>query len=184
MIIKGRIISFRMADISDSEFILQLRMDQERNRFLSPVKNDLSLQTEWMKAYKEREKQQLEYYFIIIDSAEIPLGTVRLYDFRDSSFSWGSWLIKADSPLTTALESALLVYEFAFYHLGFNATHFEVMRGNVKVRAFHERFGAKVIESDDTTDFFVLSKAGYEQVRSKYVKYLPEKLLVSENPRV
>ena len=61
---------------------------------------------------------------------------------KNESFCWGSWLIKEDAPKTTAIESSLQIYEFGFYSLGF-----DVRKGNDKVIAFHQRFGAKIIFS-------------------------------------
>jgi RimJ/RimL family protein N-acetyltransferase len=179
MIVTGKSIKLRSADLSDAAFILNLRLDEQRNRFLSRIENNLTRQTEWLNQYLEREKSEKEYYFIITDLSSEALGTVRLYDFQGDSFSWGSWLIKAGSPAQAAIESALLVYELAFYHLGFHQTHFEVMQGNAKVRAFHERFGAEIVRSDTTRDYFILSREGYERMREKYKKYLPEQLIVT-----
>lgn len=179
MVVSGKTIKLRLADLSDASVILKLRMDEQRNRFLSRVENDVSLQTEWLRQYKEREKSGSEYYFIITDFQGETLGMVRLYDFQGDSFSWGSWLIKIGSPAQAAIESVLLVYEMAFYHLGFQQTHFEVMHGNDKVRAFHERFSAQMVRSDGTRDYFILKRASYEQIKVKYRKYLPEQITIN-----
>ena len=141
-------IKLRLANVEDSEFILNLRLDPELNRHVSEVENDLEKQKQWMRSYKEMERNGSEFYFIIESMQGDPYGTVRLYDFKDGSFCWGSWMIKKGSPAYAAIESALTIYEFAFYTLRFHRSHFDVRKGNKKVVKFHEGFGAKRTSSD------------------------------------
>lgn len=165
-------IVLRLVEEDDAEFILSLRIDDDRNRYLSTVKNDLNAQREWIKAYKNREARSEEYYYVIEASDSERLGVVRLYDFRDDSFCWGSWILKRGAPKYAAIESALAVYELAFYTFGFNRSHFDVVKGNDRVIAFHRRFGAKQIDEDETNVYFVISKENYETTREKYRKFL------------
>lgn len=173
MVFKGKSISFRSVQLEDAEFILSLRLDDRLNRYLSPVDSNLQQQVDWLREYKKRELNGTEYYFIIEDNRGEELGTLRLYDFRDNSFSWGSWIIKQGAPSNVAIESALLVYEFAFKILNFTQTHFEVIKENSKVKAFHERLGAELINSDEQKNYYVFSRQSYENISGKYRKYLP-----------
>ena len=84
----------------------------------------------------------------------------------------GHWILKGNSPSYMAIESALLVYEFAFYNLKFNKSHFDVRINNEKVVAFHTRLGATVINSDELNYYFNYSKESYEQIKHRYRKYL------------
>ena len=95
-----------------------------------------------------------------------------MYDFRDDSFCLGSWLVKEDAPKTTAIESALQIYEFGFYTLGFKKSHFDVRKGNDKVIAFHQRFGAKIVDENEKEIFFNFEKSDYEIIKEKYKRYL------------
>jgi RimJ/RimL family protein N-acetyltransferase len=171
--LQGRNIRLRLAEVSDAAFIFALRSDEERNRYLSAIGAEVSAQAEWLAKYKEREKAGTEYYFIIEDRAGAPCGTVRIYDYRGDSFSWGSWVIAPGGPPTAAIETALLIYEFAFGALGFQRCHFEVRKGNDRVQAFHERFGARMTHEDEHTRYFDYSRVGYEAIRGRYAKYLP-----------
>ena len=81
-----------------------------------------------------------------------------MYDFKSDSFCWGSWIIKEDAPKTTAIESALQIYEFGFYSLGFEKAYFSVRKGNNKVIAFHKRFGTKIADENELYYFFILEK--------------------------
>lgn len=170
--LSGKSIDLKLVEERDAQFILSLRTDQNKNKFLNRVDNDLNKQVDWLKQYKTRESAGYEYYFIIIGKDQSKYGTVRLYDFIGDSFCWGSWIVKAGSPAVVAIESALLVYDFAFYELGFSKSHFDVRKENARVRAFHERMGAVKVNEDSVDCFYVYTKESYELIRQRYAKYL------------
>jgi len=167
---KAKDINFRFSEVSDAEFILSLRTDTRYNQHLSQVDSSVEKQMEWLKKYKEKEGK--EYYFIIQrNSDNKPIGTIRIYDFlkEESSFCWGSWILNEDKPPKAAVQSAILIYEYAFYELGFNRSHFNVRKDNTGVINFHLRFGAKQIGSTDNDIFFHFYKSEYEVNRPNYL---------------
>ena len=172
MIIYGKNINMRAVTTEDAEFIYNMRQNQDKTKYLSKVTGTVESQKEWIKNYKQREEEKKEFYFVIESKDEEKLGLVRMYDFRDNSFCWGSWLIKEDAPKTTAIESALQIYEFGFYDLKFQKSHFDVRKGNDKVIAFHQRFGAKIVDEDELDYFFNFEKSDYEITKEKYKRYL------------
>jgi len=172
MIIYGKNINMRTVTIEDAEFIYSMRQNQDKTKYLSKVTGTVASQKEWIKSYKQREEEKKEFYFVIKSKDEEKLGLVRMYDFKNNSFCWGSWLIREDAPKATAIESALQIYEFAFYTLGFEESHFEVQKGNDKVIAFHQRFGAKVVAENELGYFFNFEKSEYEITKEKYKRYL------------
>lgn len=171
--LRGRNICLRLASVDDAHFILGLRQDESRNRYISRIDADFEAQTRWLRDYKEREAKGEEYYFIIELADGTSAGTVRIYDYQGDSFSWGSWVIAPNTAPTVAIESALLVYEFAFGPLGFRRCHFQVRKGNDRVTAFHKRFGAEVVSEDELEYHFMYSREGYALVRPRYDKFLP-----------
>ena len=172
MLICGKNINLRTVEIEDAEFIFSMRQNQNKTKYLSTVTGTVESQKEWIENYKQREEDKKEFYFVIESKDEEKLGLVRMYDFQDESFCWGSWLIKEDAPKTTAIESALQIYEFGFYNLGFEKSHFDVRKGNDKVIAFHKRFGAKIINEDELDYFFNFEKSDFEITKEKYKRYL------------
>ena len=172
MIIYGKNINMRTVEIEDAEFIYNMRQNQNKTKYLSKVTGTVESQKEWIKNYKQREEEKKEFYFVIESKDKEKLGLVRMYDFQDESFCWGSWLIKEDAPKTTAIESALQIYEFGFYSLGFEKSHFDVRKGNDKVISFHQRFGAKIVDEDELDYFFNFEKSDYEKMKEKYKRYL------------
>ena len=172
MLICGKNINLRTVEIEDAEFIFSMRQNQNKTKYLSKVTGTVESQKEWIKNYKQREENKKEFYFVIESKDKEKLGLVRMYDFQDDSFCWGSWLIKEDAPKTTAIESALQIYEFGFYNLGFEKSHFDVRKGNDKVIAFHQRFGAKIIYEDEIDYFFNFTKIDYKITKERYKRYL------------
>ena len=172
MIIYGKNINMRTVEIDDAEFVYTMRQDQNKTKYLSKVSGTIQNQKEWIAQYKKREADKKEFYFFIEAKNAEKLGLVRIYDLKDKYFCWGSWLIKEDAPKFTAIESALQIYEFGFYTLGFERSHFDVRKGNDRVIAFHQRFGAKIINEDELNYFFNFEKSDYEMIKQKYGKYL------------
>ena len=148
MELKGKNIYLRLAQPADAQFIHSLRVDETYNKHLSKVDNDVSKQVEWLIEYKKREELGIEFYYIIHrQSDSLPIGTVRIYDFLGDkdSFCWGSWILNENKTRYAALESALLIYDFAFFTLGFKRCHMDIRKENLKVIEFHKRFGVKII---------------------------------------
>ncbi len=172
MIICCKNLNLRTVAIEDAEFIYNMRQNQNKTKYLSRVTGTVESQKEWIKNYKQREEEKKEFYFVIESKDKRKLGLVRMYDFQDNSFCWGSWLIKEDAPKSTAIESALQIYEFGFYSLGFEKSHFDVRKENDKVIAFHQRFGAKIVDEDELDYFFNFEKRDYEIIKEKYKRYL------------
>jgi len=173
--VRGKEIVFRNAEISDAAFILSLRSDSDKSRYLSSTSPEFSHQVSWLNDYAEKNDQA---YFIIETKAGEPLGTVRLYDAHIDSFCWGSWILKDGAPMTSAIESALMVYSYAIDSLGFLAAHFDVRRGNENVWRFHERFGAERVGETKNDYLYQIDGEKILAARLKYKKYLPESVTV------
>jgi RimJ/RimL family protein N-acetyltransferase len=151
-------IGIRLVEPSDAAFILSLRLDGRYNKFLSKVEGNLEAQERWILDYKTEEKAGNQFYFIIERLDGTQCGTVRVYDFREDSFCWGSWILNEEKTKYAALESAILIYQFGFDNLGFSKCHFDVMKGNDRVISFHKRFGAEVVGEDSENFYFEIKK--------------------------
>lgn len=166
--ITSKTIKMRFVEESDAEFILKLRLDRKYNQFLSQVNADLKSQKNWIKKYKEDEKNKKQFYFIIERLDGTPCGTVRVYDLKEKSFCWGSWILNEDKTRYSAIESALMVYDFGFNTLNYDASHFDVMKENIKVINFHKKFGAKEVGDDDSNYYFHISKDSVNKSKNKF----------------
>lgn len=163
-------IRLRLIDINDAEFVLGLRLDARYNQFLSVVKPDLTAQKQWIKEYKNDELEGRQYYFIIERIDGIPCGTVRIYDIRDDSFCWGSWILNENKTRYAAIESAFLVYDFGFDKLGFNKAHFEVVKQNERVVSFHKKMGAVEVGNDEINFYFEITRQSVEAAKKNLLQ--------------
>ena len=166
--ISSKTIRMRLVEEMDAEFILSLRLSEKLNRFLSVVDSDVEAQRAWIKTYKHDEKKGSQYYFIIEKHDGTPCGTVRIYDIRSDSFCWGSWILNDNKTRFSAIESALMVYQFGFENLGFEKSHFEVVKGNEQVIKFHKKFGAEVVGEDNENYYFNITKADVKKSKEKF----------------
>lgn len=167
-------IKLRFVEEEDAEFVLMLRTDQNKNKYLSQIGSALSDQRIWLRSYKLREKSDLEYYYVICDNNNEKLGLIRMYDFKGKkqSFCWGSWVLTQNSPFVAGIESAITIYEIGFDICRFQESHFDVRKDNVKVLKFHRNFGAKQIGEDDLNFYFNFTVDNYESVKPKYSKFI------------
>jgi len=166
--VAGKSLIFRDAKVTDASFILKLRTDAQKSRYLSAVSSELPDQERWLTAYQAANDQA---YFIIEYQGE-SIGTVRLYDPKGESFCWGSWIVANMRPSHAAMESALMVYSYAVDHLGFKAAHFDVRKGNERVCQFHERFGAQRVAETELDYLYTLNLDAIKAARTKYQRFL------------
>lgn len=172
--ILGRTIKLRNVTVEDADFIVALRNNDKKGRFISATSKDVSEQQKWIKAYLNSQGQA---YFMIEDLNGQTFGTVRMYDQKENSFCWGSWVISEDAPSHFAIESALLLYTYAL-ELGFEHAHFDVRKGNQSVIKFHERFGAVRTGETDEDIFYSISKESILVALKKFTKFLPEQVII------
>ncbi|MDF3134531.1 GNAT family N-acetyltransferase [Pseudomonas extremaustralis] len=172
MSLKSKTVQLRLVEESDAEFIVGLRVDEKYNKHLSAVTDDVKAQVKWIRRYKDDEASKQQFYFIIERLDGLRCGTVRVYDFVGDSFSWGSWILNEQKTRYAAIESAFLVYRFAFEELGFKRCHFEVRKGNERVISFHEKMGAVKTGETELEYLFEITKSAVEQSRMQLQKKL------------
>lgn len=166
----GRKLILTNVTEQDAAFITKLRNNTNKNKFLSKTSSLVTDQIEWIRKYNQSNTQA---YFIIRDADYNKIGTVRLYNPIKNSFCWGSWIIKDGCDNSAAIESALIVYNYAFY-LGFTKAHIDVRNKNTSVRKFHERFGAVETKSDDLDTYYDVSNEAIIRSFNRFSRYLPE----------
>ncbi|AXY55793.1 N-acetyltransferase [Acinetobacter chinensis] len=169
-------VHFRLVEEEDAAFICGLRNNPVLNKHISQSSAVVDEQRAWIKTYKNRENLGQEYYFIICrNDNNLPVGTIRLYDFQlnpKKSFCWGSWILNENKPRFAAIESALLVYKFAFEQLKFEQSHFDVRKENTGVHNFHMRLGAQHIDGNELDNFYIYPSSKYYEILNEYQKFL------------
>jgi RimJ/RimL family protein N-acetyltransferase len=164
----GNTLTFRNATVEDAAFILSLRTDAVKSRYLSVVRSELREQQAWLQRYAHSDDQA----YFIIEYQGRSIGTVRLYDPQGASFCWGSWVLHSDCPSHAGIESALMVYAYAVDQLGFSSAHFDVRKDNEHVWKFHERFGAARIAETALNYLYQIELPAITRSRGRYRRYL------------
>ncbi len=164
-------IRFRLIDRFDVDYLYGLRINNNLNRHLSSAPESAAQQEQWMRGYKLREFDRTEFYFVIERLDGVKCGAVRLYDFKENSFCWGSWILDDNKTRYSSIESAFMVYLFGFECLKFTASHFDVRKENEKVISFHLKFGAKIVNEDNENYYFEYQKEDF----FKYFSAVKEK---------
>lgn len=153
--VEGVQLAIRLVEPCDAAYIQGLRTDPVYSAHLSKVSGTVDDQRIWIETYKEREAKGLEYYYVIESVARgMPCGVVRLYDIREDSFTWGSWILDENKPRKAALESAVLSFGIGFDCLDRPKALIDVRRENHKALSFYRRLGMTQISADDTDIYF------------------------------
>ena len=139
--ITGDAFGLRPAGLADVDFIVALRTDPERARFIRTTSPDRADQERWMQAYFERPD---DYYWIVEHlGTSRPEGTIGIYavepDLRTAE--WGRWILRRGS--VAAAESALLVYRMAFGPLALDDLVCRTLADNTQVVSFHDSCGLR-----------------------------------------
>lgn len=157
----GDKIYLRLVEESNSEFILTLRQNKELNKFISPTNINIMQQQEWIKNYKEREKEGKEYYFIVINrEKEEPCGTVRIYniDELNKTATWGSFILDSNRPDRASKETIELSLKFAFKNLKLDKIFLDVRKENKKAIYIYEKNGFIKQSEDDLNYYYFIEK--------------------------
>lgn len=134
---QGRFVGLRSVEERDAEFVLSLRLHPEFSRYLHSTSPSLVGQIEWIRRQRISDG---DYYFVIETlSDQHKVGLIGLYNCIGTSGEFGRWICPFNS--VWALESALLIYEFAFF-LSFKKVYSYVLEQNLRSLNFYRRFGA------------------------------------------
>lgn len=170
--VEGPNLVLRLIRPDDARFVHGLRTDTAYNRYLSEVRGTSEDQRRWIEAYKTREAEGRELYYVIERRDGVPCGVVRLYDIAQESFTWGSWILGHNKPRKAALESAVLSFGIGFDALGLERANVDVRVGNDRALAFYRRFGMIEINRTEQDIYFVYQRARYEADRNSFKELL------------
>lgn len=131
-------VTARLVNEGDAEFITRLRSDERLGRYIHASNGDVEAQRNWIREYKKREQEGIEYYFVY-STNNVPYGLSRIYniDWLRLSFTSGSWLCERGTPMMESLLTLAIANEIAYDILGLKVNLFDVRKDNVKVVKFH-----------------------------------------------
>ena len=134
---------FRLVTEEDAEFIVKLRTNPKVRDFLHQTSNDVETQREWIREYKKREREGLDYYFIYSHNGLL-CGVNRIYNIQDNgTFTAGSLVFDDDVPFESVVAASIILKEIAFEDLGLNYSDCSdgVHKDNKRVIKFDKMLG-------------------------------------------
>lgn len=160
----------RLVRVEDAPFILKLRTDEKKSRYVHQVDNNLDTQIEWIKKYKEREERGEDYYFIYF-SKERPVGVNRIYNITPKGSTGGSWICSKDATVEESVATSFICAEIEDM-FEIPSGPFNVSKGNNQVLKFHLRMGSYVVNENEQEYTLMRDKKKYEIAKAKFVKLL------------
>lgn len=171
MILNKYDIILQSVEEEDAGFIIDLRTNAKKSRFISETNSSVEIQKEWIKKYKEREKEKQEYYFVAIDENKEKFATYRIYDIKKNICEIGSWVSKPNYANTiNSIKVDIIMKEFAFDNLGFENVKFEVRKENFSVIKYHKLFEPIVVNETTDNIYFILEKQSFYKNRNRIFK--------------
>lgn len=167
--IVGKFVNLREVTVNDAKFILDLRCNEKKSKYLHKTEYNIENQINYIKHYLTLDDQ---WYFIIENKENKPLGTIRIYDVEGKQYTGGSWLMVDEASVQETIEGELLLNDFAFNQLGFEVDKYDVRKGNKKVVRFHKQKGARIVDENDIDYFFELTKDEFNCWKDKMLKVL------------
>lgn len=164
-------VSLRLVTPEDAEFIVKLRT-AENATHISRTSSSVEDQQKWLIAYKEREIESKEFYFVVEDESGTPWGTTRIYNIEENSFETGSWIFLKGTPAGIAIKGDILGRDFAFKLLQVGMCKFEVRKANKSVIRYHLGFKPVQTGEDEDNFYFRLSKTDFYSYSSKLLKLI------------
>ena len=135
-------IQLKPVEESDADFIIELRTNNQKSRFISATNPDVTQQKEWIKDYKIREKKGEEYQ--------------KLKKNKQIN------IVKLD----------IMIKEYVFNVLQLENLHFEVRKLNMSVIKYHKKFYPKITSEDELNYYFSLNKSEFERGKQNFIKML------------
>jgi hypothetical protein len=169
-------LNVRLVKENDAHKILELRTNLQLSKHLHRTEANIEKQKLYLRDYKNREEKGIEYYFafLIIGNSE-PIGFYRIHniDFKNKSFSIGSWIFQQEIPENLAIFGDIISKEFGFEFLNLETCYFDVRRNNKKVLDYHKLFSPTFIrEDEEENNYFYLRKKDFEENKNSIIKLL------------
>ena len=168
-------VVFRLVTESDAEFILKLRTNSRKSRYISHTEFDVEKQKRWIRDYKIRERKGLEYYFFITCDNR-PTGVIRIYDINEDVFEVGSIIMKDDAPVHCVLATTIMAKKIAFEILDLKIEKSETYADNKQVvrlqKSWNKTLVQSVFDSVGENLFFKLTRDDYFAIKPKKIRQL------------
>jgi hypothetical protein len=159
----------RLVREEDVDFILKLRTNKELTKHIHSTDDDREKQIEWLRAYKQREAEGNEYYFIFFYQGE-PVGLNRMSSRSELYAVSGSWLCKPGIEPWIPIAVNFLFNDIVFEVLKIQLVVCDVRKTNKKVYKYHVMIGDVKVHESEIDHFFYRTEKTFTPKRDKLVK--------------
>ena len=146
-------LKVRLVNENDAEFIISLRSDPSKTKYMITLTDEIENQIRWIREYKKREKERLDFYFLYSNVRGEPIGLNRLshIDYNAKSGKASSW-IAIEGLKYEPIIMVLLGNELAFNVIGVDTTWGELHKDNISAYKVLKLFGYKL--KDVGTEYY------------------------------
>lgn len=168
-------LKVRLVNEKDAEFIVSLRSNPDKTKYMITLDNEVESQIRWIHEYKKREKKGLDYYFIYSDNEDKQIGLNRIshIDYLNRTAKTCSW-ITIEGLINEAFKMSVIQSEIAFELLEIDTFRFEVHKKNNRLIRFYKLFNYNYIDKGTEYYYFLIMKSDFLKT---YNNSLTKKLL-------
>lgn len=134
-IIEGQYVTLRSVMVEDALFTLAIRQDARLTEYLPKLDITLEQQVAWI---KKQQKDPTDYFFVVWDKKEKPVGTIGVYHIEDGEGETGRLAMKGN-PFQ-AMEAQMLCADFVFDTLCLKKLKSYIYAGNQSAIRFSALF--------------------------------------------
>lgn len=164
-------LKVRLVNVYDAEFIVSLRSDPERTKFMVTLSEDLENQRQWIREYKKREEEGSDYYLIYSDHDGSTIGVNRIskINFETLSCKLSGFIKKKGNKADTAA-MFLIQKEIVFDTLGLLFSIAEIHEKNYKMLKYWEYFNYKIAKNENNFLHLVLTKVAFQNGKLSFIE--------------
>jgi len=160
-------LQVRLVNEDDSEFIVSLRTDPRLSKFIHETSSNVEDQKQWIRNYKKREVQGLDYYFMFSIN-NVRQGLARIYDITEDSFMQGSWVFSPDAVLGASVLGNIISSEIGF-ELDKKVLYTDARRDN-NTHRYVQSFSPEVVKTDEENIYYRILPEGFNQGKVAHIK--------------
>lgn len=161
-------IHVRLVREGDAEFIVKLRTNEKLSQYIHKTDSNIAKQLEWIRAYKQREAEGKEYYFIFSYQDE-NVGVARIYEIEDDSFTSGSWLASSNMVGIGVL-CDIISREIAFDLYPDSLNYFDIRKGNKSVIRYAQSYHPNLYKEDVENLYYYINRKNFERYKQLYLR--------------
>jgi len=160
-------LQVRLVEEDDAEFIVSLRTDPRLSKHIHATSPDVEQQKQWIRNYKLREEQGLDYYFLFSINGQ-PQGLARIYDITEDTFTQGSWIFSPEAVLGASVLGNIISNEIGFELLGKKIEYSDARKDN-NTHRYVKTFHPEIVKTDELNIYYKILPEGFNQGKKKHI---------------